>query len=294
MFILEQKYGNNGFSFWFKLLEQLGSTDGHCLDLNDKTAWSFLCAKSRVSEETADEMLNLLAEIEAIDRELWQVDRVIWIQKFVDGIADAYRNRKVDLPTKPSLKRKKPGVSENSLHGDQGPSGVSDVRNPQMKLDETKLNEKKIFSSTSDEVRLGELLIGLILARKPDCKKPNLQGWAKDFDLILRVDKRPLETVEKLIRWVQSDPFEQRNVLSPGKLRERFDQLEMKMQGGSGNANGRSHRTGDFKSGSGGADSKAAGNQGQSGNAIPGERVKDDSSRAIPGKYADLQTTTVE
>ena len=28
LFILEQKYGNDGYAFWFKLLEMLGGSDG--------------------------------------------------------------------------------------------------------------------------------------------------------------------------------------------------------------------------------------------------------------------------
>ena len=28
IYILEERYGNNGYSFWFKLLEMLGNTEG--------------------------------------------------------------------------------------------------------------------------------------------------------------------------------------------------------------------------------------------------------------------------
>ncbi len=96
---------------------------------------------------------------------------------------------------------------------------------------------KNTFSSDSHEIRLSELLLRLILCRKPDLKRPDLQSWAQDFDQVLRLDKRPVENVERLIRWVQADSFEQNNVLSPGKLRKRYDQLELKMQ--AANARGR-------------------------------------------------------
>jgi hypothetical protein len=43
----------------------------------------------------------LLAELEAIDQELWQ-NRIIWCQKFVDGISDVYKNRRVEIPIKPN------------------------------------------------------------------------------------------------------------------------------------------------------------------------------------------------
>ena len=45
MFIIEQKYGNDGYAFWFKLLELLGDTAGHYIDLNDEATQEFLQAK---------------------------------------------------------------------------------------------------------------------------------------------------------------------------------------------------------------------------------------------------------
>ncbi len=30
--VLQSRFGNDGYAFWFKLLEKLSSTDGHCID----------------------------------------------------------------------------------------------------------------------------------------------------------------------------------------------------------------------------------------------------------------------
>ena len=46
MFILEQKYGNDGYAFWFKLLELLGTTEGHFLHLENSADWEFLHPKT--------------------------------------------------------------------------------------------------------------------------------------------------------------------------------------------------------------------------------------------------------
>jgi hypothetical protein len=73
------------------------------------------------------------------------------------------------------------------------------------------------------------LLFSLILKNNPKAKKPNLQTWSKNIDLMLRVDKRTAEDIEKVIRWCQSDTFWQSNILSTKKLREKFDQLFIKM-----------------------------------------------------------------
>jgi len=100
MFIIEQRYGNDGYAFWFKLLEQLGSTEGHYLDMNDELAWEFLQAKTRLCDVSICSLLDTLSKLKAIDPELWS-KRVIWCQNFVDNVAVVYKNRKVTTPSKP-------------------------------------------------------------------------------------------------------------------------------------------------------------------------------------------------
>jgi predicted transcriptional regulator len=91
-------------------------------------------------------------------------------------------------------------------------------------------NTNKTLRPKFDEFRLAELLLNLILERKPDFKKPNLQQWAKSIDCMIRLDRRAPERIEAVIRWCQRDSFWQGNILSTAKLREKFDQLEMKMK----------------------------------------------------------------
>jgi hypothetical protein len=53
MFILEAKFGNDGYAFWFKLLEMLTAVTGHYLRVADAQEWEFLLAKTRVDGEKA-------------------------------------------------------------------------------------------------------------------------------------------------------------------------------------------------------------------------------------------------
>lgn len=107
IFILEQEFGNDGYAFWFKLLEQLGTKEGHYIDCNNATELRFLQAKTRLSGEMTFKILDLLAELEAIDPELW-TKRIIWSQNFVDGVAGVYANRRVETPPRPSFYSPKP------------------------------------------------------------------------------------------------------------------------------------------------------------------------------------------
>jgi len=102
MFVLEQRYGNDGYAFWFKLLELLGAAEGHYIDCNDVSTWQFMCAKALMTEDKCREILDYLVCLGAIDAELWD-RKIIWVQNFVDGLDDLYSRRKVVKPTKETI-----------------------------------------------------------------------------------------------------------------------------------------------------------------------------------------------
>jgi hypothetical protein len=67
----------------------------------------------------------------------------------------------------------------------------------------------------------------------PSAKEPspaNFQKWAKDFDLIMRVDGRTKEEIKDLIAWIDQKPESSKGfawkkvVLSPATLRERWNE----------------------------------------------------------------------
>ena len=100
--VLEENYGNDGYSLWFKLLEILAVTEGHYLDLNDQTDLEYFAAKAKIDVEKAVVILNHLARLKAIDKSLWN-HKVVWCQNFVDNLSELYARRRMALPQKPSL-----------------------------------------------------------------------------------------------------------------------------------------------------------------------------------------------
>lgn len=133
--ILQKRYGNDGYAAWFKILEILGSSDGHYIDCNDNYMWEFIASEILVEPDLLQKIVDLIAKLGAIDAGLWS-DRIIWSDNFVKRISDAYRNRVSEIPVRPDFLRKKPTI----LH-------QSDVGNPQTKLKESKLKEKKLIAS---------------------------------------------------------------------------------------------------------------------------------------------------
>jgi hypothetical protein len=77
---------------------------------------------------------------------------------------------------------------------------------------------------------LSLLLFEAIKKTKPDLKKPNLDKWAQQIDLMLRVDNRSYDNIKKVIEWLPTDDFWKDKLLSAEKLRSKFDMLELKMR----------------------------------------------------------------
>ena len=93
----------------------------------------------------------------------------------------------------------------------------------------TKVSKKEKKETSSQNLELAGLLLTSILNRRNGFKKPNLESWAKNIDLMIQVDKRQPDEIEKVIIWCQKDEFWQDNILSTAKLRKQFDQLALKM-----------------------------------------------------------------
>lgn len=152
IFILEERFGNNGYAFWFKLLEMLGNSNGHFIDCNDSSSWQFLMSITHTTEISAIEILELLSKLNAIDTELWN-NKIIWCQNFVDGIKDAYTKRTVEVPQKPVS-----GVINTTTTTFPTPEipiiEVSDTQNPQIKVNKSKVNNTKLNKTKRKKTKI--------------------------------------------------------------------------------------------------------------------------------------------
>lgn len=99
-----------------------------------------------------------------------------------------------------------------------------------------KESPKQVYDETSPPFILARFFLEQIQKNNPDHREPNLQTWSDDIRKILELDQRDKKEVAQLMKWVQQDEFEMVNVLSPSKLRKRYDQLKMKMGQSQGQA----------------------------------------------------------
>ena len=183
-FILEDGWGNNGYAFWFKLLELLCKSDGHNYDCSNKANMKYLVALTKVDEGTATEILNTLADMEKIDRQLWEQHQIIWCQSLVDNLSTMYSKRTVSAPAKPFLdefpNRKPPG---NDVTSDRNPHNTLQDKTLQ---DKTLHNIKEsVGASNQEKLQPGESLtvkMAGMAAGEEACEEPSKTLAAKRFE----------------------------------------------------------------------------------------------------------------
>jgi len=113
------------------------------------------------------------------------------------------------------------------------PKGAEAAKAAEMEIEHSpKIKRSKPeFNSKVREV--GNQIINSLLRAKPDYSHPkNLSPLLTEVDFLLRLDKRNPEKVIDVLNWALADSFWIDKMFKPNPakyLREKFDQLEMKM-----------------------------------------------------------------
>ena len=99
------------------------------------------------------------------------------------------------------------------------------------KINDERIKKKKVFEADSEAYLLAKFLERCIAENNPRFpqNERQRQRWAKDFDLMLRIDRIDADDIAAAIEWSQDDNFWRSNILSGKKLREKYQQLAMKM-----------------------------------------------------------------
>nr|DAX97973.1 MAG TPA: replication protein O [Caudoviricetes sp.] len=86
----------------------------------------------------------------------------------------------------------------------------------------------KKFVYTDDDLRAANWIFVLIKNLSPNVKTPNFASWANEIRLMRERDGRTHKDICELFKWANEDEFWSANILSPSKLRDKWDQLEIK------------------------------------------------------------------
>lgn len=111
----------------------------------------------------------------------------------------------------------------------------SPSENPKAQAGDTATREKQKPSEAA--YGLADELRRLILENNPKNRiRDNARwlsswdNWALEADRMMRLDGRTEAEIRRAMTWSQRDSFWRSNILSMGKLREKYDQLYMRMQ----------------------------------------------------------------
>lgn len=141
---LQNKYKNDGFATWVKILRELSTRNYHFIDLTENRSVMLLASKCFITEEALLDIISILVEFKEIDSEIWNSHRTIWNQKFIDSLEPLYERRKNKCLTKEQLVvilRNK--VDINAIKGDN---------NPQSKVKKSKVEETKVKNINIDGI----------------------------------------------------------------------------------------------------------------------------------------------
>ena len=81
---------------------------------------------------------------------------------------------------------------------------------------------------TQADLAIAQTMSDLIRQVTQDDKQPNFTEWSNTIRLMRERDNRTPEQIGALFGWVNKDSFWKTNILSPGKLREKWGQLAAK------------------------------------------------------------------
>lgn len=224
-------YGNDGYAFYFILLERIYRTKEFELDVSDAETKQILARKVGVNLEVFQQMLETSLKRGCFDRDEYD-ERGVLTSEGIQKRAGVV----VEKREKMRSKYRNDKVSEVS---DAETTQETRVETPQSKVKESKEKKskekninspKQVYDESSVPFQLANRLFTRILENNPNHKKPNLQKWADDMRLMMERDSRTKEQIEYLIDWCQQDSFWKGNILSASKLREKYDQLVIQVK----------------------------------------------------------------
>jgi len=230
MYIIEKKYGNDGYAVWFKILEELGNTEYHYLNLADDVQIMYLADRCIVSEELLIEIIETLIRLREFNKGLWESSRILYNEKFVESIKDAYKKRKNECINESSLLTLllSLGILKHSKSILKPSISNSEVPlKPQTKLEETK-SDYTTLNKTIENSHLSEIDISDV----PDELKYYFEIATLFQTLFIKnltSLKSPVDKIEKAKFKAFVDPIRlafERDGITRGEIKDAYDYLD--------------------------------------------------------------------
>lgn len=226
---------------WIKLLSQAGKTNA--------SGYIFLSENIPFTEEMLSTLFNRpIATVRLALQTFKQFgmidvtdDQYICISNWekhqnIDGLErvkqlNAERNKKYrERKKQQQLALENKGGESDACVTSRDDTDIEEDKELDKEKDKKKKEKPSRHKFETCDINGAKYLFELIKGNNPKQKEPNFDSWANEFRLMRERDNREPQEIKDVIDWCQADPFWQGNILSPKKLREKFDQLTIQMK----------------------------------------------------------------
>jgi hypothetical protein len=238
------EFGYEGYGKFWALNEKIAEASGAVLDISKKVNKLDLAKELNFDSAGLDVFLKFLSdpEIDLVNVNNGKIttDRVTEQYDFVISKRKKQREKKAKSENGEIVGENDKIASENGeIVGDFNTKDriIKDsiTKDNKTNKGETQSSpEKQLTQSQKDAVELAMLLLTTHRKVIPDYlsgKNDNetVERWAKDIEYLIRIDKKPPETIRRVILWAKTPGnFWFPNIQSGVKLREKFEQLYAK------------------------------------------------------------------
>ena len=150
-------------------------------------------------------------------------------------------SKSLDIINKNNINNKINVLDKKDLLSDKESDGISPDSNNNKSSPSKNITEgEKIYDSKSPPYLLSWHLFNLVLTnypnfdnnrlQNPSYKERKLQNGASSIDLMIRIDKRPIDEIIEVIEWASQDSFWKQNIKSGSKLRKQYDELLIRIE----------------------------------------------------------------
>jgi hypothetical protein len=229
------EFGYEGYGRFWALNEKIAETDGAKINISKKLNRLDLANELGLDGGGLDKFLKFLSDPE--------IDLI----NIKDGILTTDRIN--ELFEKTIDKRKKQRKNDNAeivddfakINADNAEI-VDDLHTEEKRIEENRQEENigstepPLSDSQKSSLELAHLLLTSHRKEFPDYlsgkdTKKITEKWAEDIEKLIRIDKKPPETIRQVILWVKTaGNFWFSNIESGKKLREKFERLFEQMQ----------------------------------------------------------------
>ena len=130
--LIKRKFGVIGYAFYYQLRELLGDAKHHNYVLKNELDWQDFLTIMEMDEDKANEIIEFLIKVEELDKKLWENEKRLYSQNFVDRLAPVYAKRKSEMPYKYSFR------DGNAIYSTETPVSESEIPKERQTYTQTK------------------------------------------------------------------------------------------------------------------------------------------------------------